>query len=138
MGPFATGRAVTVLRIILGFNAIFNLVGSIILFVAPRAMMAIFGLTLESSSIFLCYLLGAASLGLATLSALGALRPYPGTLTAAVAPNVVFHASTAVVGITLFSQGFSAAVLVNISIHTVLALAIGIAGLRFRRGLAAP
>jgi hypothetical protein len=138
MGPFATGRAATALRIVLATNAVFNLVGSVILFAAPREMMGIFGLTLDESSRFLCYLLGAGSLGLATLSALGVLRPYPGTLAAAVSPNVVFHAATAIVGVVIFSQGFSSKVWVNVAIHTVFALALGITGLAFRSLIRTP
>jgi hypothetical protein len=137
VGPLATGRAVRALRVVLAANALFNLVGAVILFVAPRAMMGLFGVDLAQSSLFLCYLLGAASLGFATLCALGAVRPYTGTLAAAVAPTVVFNATTAIVGIVILLGGFSPLVWVNIGVHAVLAIAVAAAGLAFARALRA-
>jgi hypothetical protein len=135
MGPFATGPAARTLRVVLAINAIFNLAGSVILFAVPRTMMGVFGVHLDGSSLFICYLLGAASLGLATVSGLAAMRPYPAALATAASPSVVFHAATAIIGLILVSQGFAPAVWGNIAVHTALAAAITVATLRFRKGI---
>jgi len=133
----ATGRAARALRLVLAISAVFNLVGAVILFAAPQRMIGLFGLTLDDTSVFLCSLLGACSLGFAALSAVAALRPYPAALAAAVSPNVVFNAATVVVGIVVFTRGFSPLVWANIGIHLILALAIAAAGLAFRRAVRA-
>lgn len=110
-----------ILRWLLVFHAVVTLAAGVVLFGWPAAIPGTVGISLAPNSYLLCYLLGAAEIGIAFLSFAtrklqdrAALRIISGTF-------VVFHLTTAAGELWAYIQGLMPLIIGNILLRLIIA-----------------
>ena len=104
---------------LLTIHSIVTFAAGVVLMAAPGFIPSTVGINVEPKAYLICYLLGAAELGLAFLSYFSIGIKDANALRVIVWTFIVFHTSSAVVEILAYVQGLSAAIWGNIAIRIV-------------------
>ena len=118
------------LQRLLIINAVAMLAAGVVLFLWPALVPGVAGIELQRSAFFLCYLLGASELALATLCFLAVRISDAAALRAIVITCIVFHASSGVAGVCAVVQGAAVAVWWNVALRGVMVVLFVHYGLR--------
>ena len=98
-----------------------TLAAAVVLFLAPAAIPGAVGVAIDPTAYLVCYLLGAAEVGIAVLS-FGAARLRDASAVRLVSlVFVVFHVASAAAEVYAFTQGVSGTIWGNIAIRAVVA-----------------
>lgn len=120
------------LRVVLAVHAVLTFAAGVVLVVAPAAIPATVGITIEPSAYLLCYLLAAAELGIAALSWSARSISDARALRAILVSFVVMHAATGVLEIYAFTRGLGAAIWANVALRVVVVAVFGVFAARQR------
>ncbi len=123
--PAGSPRTAKVLRAVLGVHAVLTLAAGVVLVVAPAAIPATVGITVEPPAYLLCYLLAAMELGAGALSWSARTITDARALRAILLAFVVMHAATGVLEIHAFLQGLDAAIWANVALRVVVVAVFG-------------
>jgi hypothetical protein len=118
------------LQRLLMINAVAMLAAAFVLFVRPELVPGVAGIELPRSAFFLCYLLGASELTLATLCFSAIKLSDAAALRAVVITCIVFHASSGVAGVYAVVQGAAATLWWNVALRGVMVILFVHYGLR--------
>jgi hypothetical protein len=118
------------LQRLLTINAVAMLAAGVVLFLWPELVPGVTGIELQRPAFFLCYLLGASELAIATLCFLAVKLSDAAALRAIVITCIVFHASSGVAGICAIVEGATAAVWWNVALRGVMVILFVRYGLR--------
>lgn len=110
------------LKVLLIIHALITFAASTVLVIAPTAIPKSVNINIASNEYLLCYLLGAAELGMAFLSFLGRTIEDIHALRIISSTFIVFHCATGVLETYALIQGISSKIVFNIILRIVIAV----------------
>lgn len=122
--PVSDDVAATMLRWLIALNAVASAAAAVVLAIAPNAIPATVGVTLEHSQHLIGYLLAAAELSIGALCVFALRSKLAATVGQAAWVLIVFHLGSGLAGVAAMAEGASALIGWNVAARAAMVVAL--------------